>query len=111
MSDTQWLMRIDGALQAHFKQPDGTSRPGADWAVELKNGEKVYKVFVRAYLSPDMTPQARADQEYQGHTVMGYVNDLLTHGWHPDKGGNLAITIQNPTNVSAPPKKPRWRFW
>lgn len=26
--DAQWLTRIEGALDAHFVQPDGGSRPG-----------------------------------------------------------------------------------
>jgi hypothetical protein len=30
--DDQWLMRITGALSAHFFQPGGGSRPGTDWA-------------------------------------------------------------------------------
>ena len=38
MTDSQWLMRIEGALNAHFKQADGTSRQGTDWAVGLKRG-------------------------------------------------------------------------
>jgi hypothetical protein len=49
-NEDQWLMRIDGALSAHFIQPDGSSRPGTDWAVELKRGERDYHVMVRAYL-------------------------------------------------------------
>ncbi len=117
MADSEWLMRIEGTLKAHFTQPDGSSRPGADWAVGLKYGDKTYQVMVRAYLSNDMTPEARADDTYQGQTVIGYLYDCLAHGWHPDKPANLAITIQNPNSDYRPPtdqkstKKPRWRFW
>lgn len=112
MSQSQWLMRIEGAMDAHFKQEDGTSKPGTDWKVGLKNGDATYTVFVRAYLSADMSPRYRKDLEYQGQTVMGYVNDCLIAGWVPEKGGNLAITITNPAGV--PPetqKKPFWKFW
>ncbi len=110
MGDAQWLMRIEGALAAHFTQADGSSRPGTDWSVGLKNGDKTYKVFVRAYLSDDITQQAKADQDYQGSRVMGYLNDLLAHGWHPDQERDLIITIQNPTEPPAP-KKTKWPFW
>jgi len=111
MSESQWLMRIEGALAAHFKQADGSSRPGADWAVGLKNGEATYKVFVRAYLSEDITPEAKADQDYQAKTVMGYLNDLISQGWQPDQERDLVITIQNPTGSSAPVNKSKWRLW
>lgn len=104
-------MRIEGALAAHFKQADGSSCPGTDWAVGLKNGEATYKVFVRAYLSDDITRKAKADQEYQGKTVMGYLNDLIMQGWQPDQPRDLVIVIQNPTEVSTPSKKSKWRFW
>ncbi|MEP6988663.1 MAG: hypothetical protein ABI970_23890 [Chloroflexota bacterium] len=111
MGELQWLMRIEGALAAHFIQADGSSRPGTDWAVGLQNGDATYKVFVRAYLSDDITPQAKADQEYQAKTVMGYLNDLIMQGWQPDHPRELVIVIQNPTGVSTPPKKSRWRLW
>ena len=53
MGGSQWLMRIEGALKAHFIQADGNSHPGIDWAVGLKHGDQTYKVMVRAYLSDD----------------------------------------------------------
>ena len=112
MSEPQWLMRIEGVLSAHFIQADGSSRPGKDWAVGIKHGDATYKVMVRAYLSADITPQAQADEVYQGKTVMGYLNDLIAQGWRPDQPRDLVITIQNPTNAPPPPpQKSRWRFW
>jgi hypothetical protein len=111
-NEDQWLMRIEGALSAHFFQPDGSSRPGTDWSVGIKRGEQTYNVMVRAYLSDDMTKRARADTEYQGQTVMGYLNDLLAQGWTPDDGGELALTIQNPTGeTQAEESKPWWKLW
>jgi hypothetical protein len=113
MADVQqWLMRIEGALSAHFIQPDGSSRPGTDWSVGLKRGDSSYKVVVRAYLSDDMTKRARSDTQYQGQTVLGYVSDLLAQGWGPEQGGDLVIVLQNPTGEKAEgPQKPWWRFW
>jgi len=89
-------MRIEGALSAHFNQPDGSSRPGTDWAVGLKRGDDAYRVIVRAYLSDDATKQTREDTVYQGRTVLGYVSDLLSQGWTPDRGDDLMIVVQNP---------------
>jgi len=111
-NEGQWLMRIDGALSAHFMQPDGSSRPGTDWAVGLKRGERDYHIMVRAYLSEEMTKRARADTEYQGQTVLEYVGDLLAQGWTPDQGAELAITIQNPIGEKEDAaSRPWWRFW
>jgi hypothetical protein len=77
-----------------------------------ERGERDYHVMVRAYLSEDMTKRARADTQYQGQTVLGYVSDLLAQGWTPDQGGELAITIQNPTGEKEDAaSKPWWRFW
>ena len=109
-------MRIAGALSAHFFQPDGSSRPGTDWSVELKQGERIYHVMVRAYLSEDMTKRAQGDTEYQGQTVLGYISDLLDQGWTPDQGGELEITIQNPTGetereAERAQSNPWWKFW
>ena len=111
MSESQWLMRVEGGLAAHFKQPDGSSRPGTDWVIGLKRGDSTYKVMVRAYLSDDATSKTRADNKYQAQTVMGYLNDLLSQGWTPDQQRDLSIVIQNPTGASADAQKPWWRFW
>ena len=119
-NESPWQMRIEGALSAHFFQPDGSSRPGTDWSVGLRQGENVYPVMVRASLSEDMTKRARADTEYQGQTVLGYVSDLLAQGWTPDQEGELVITIQNPPGEAEPVAenvaesvgdKPWWKFW
>jgi hypothetical protein len=111
-NEEQWLMRIEGALSAHFFQPDGSSRPGTDWSVGLLRGEQTYNVMVRAYLSDDMTRRARADTQYQGQTVLDYVNSLLEGGWTPEQGGDLSITIQNPTGESElEAHQPWWKLW
>jgi hypothetical protein len=101
-----WLVRIEGALNAHFKQPDGASRPGTDYAVGLKRGEETQRVMVRAYLSPDLTPAARADTEYQAQTVMRYVFDRLKAGWSPAQPlPPLTIVNPDPGHVHAVPRK------
>ena len=121
MDETQWLMRVEGGLSAPFIQPDGTSRPGTDWAVGLKRGAEEHRVIVRALLSDDATQATRADQTYQAQTVLGYLNDLLNQGWTPDQPGDLQITILNPTGAGTnqtdagaaemPAQKPWWKLW
>jgi hypothetical protein len=112
-TEERWLMRIEGALSAHFIQADGSSRPGTDWCVGLKRGEQTSKVMVRAYLDDDMTGRARADTDYQAQTVMEYLSYLLAQGWTPEQGGELSITIQKPTGAteSAAEEKPWWKLW
>jgi hypothetical protein len=108
--ENQWTIRTGGALSAHFFQPDGSSRPGTDWIVEVERGEHHFKVLVRAYLSEDMTRRARADEEYQRRAVLGYVSELLGRGWTPEQEGDLEIVIQNPPGEKEE-EKSWWRFW
>ena len=98
MSAEPWQARIEGALAAHFKQPNGPSRPGTDYKVGLKRGDTVCQIFVRAYLSDDLTPAARADTHYQQQTVIGYVFDRLPADWEPtgEMSPLPALTILNP---------------
>lgn len=110
MSRGTWQARIEGAMQAHFKQPDGPSRPGTDYKVGLKRGDQVCQIFVRAYLADDLTPAARADAHYQGQTVIGYVFDRVGPDWEPSGEmfplPELTILNPNPGYVHAkPPKK------
>ena len=107
MSADIWQARLEGAMQAHFKQADGPSRPGTDYKVGLKRGDQTCQIFVRAFLADDLTPAARADTNYQGQTVIGYVFDRLAPGWEPT--GEMfpfpALTILNPSpdHPAAPP--------
>jgi len=98
MSAETWQARIEGALQAHFKQADGSSRPGVDYKVGLKRGDTVCQIFVRAYLADDLTPAVRQDNHYQQQTVIGYVFDRIGPEWTPN--GEMfplpALTILNP---------------
>lgn len=96
MSEAPWLMRIEGALNAHFKQPDGSSVPGTDWSIGLKRGDEIHTVLVRAYLASDIAKNLRDDTEYQARTAMQFLNDLIRRGWKPDEPRDLSITITNP---------------
>jgi hypothetical protein len=107
-----WEMRIDGALSAHFFQPDGSSQPGTDWSVALRRGNDQHRVLVRSYLAGNATRRVRADTTYQGRTVMQYLGDLLAQGWTPDQASPGSITIGNPDGE--PPDQPHkawWKIW
>jgi hypothetical protein len=109
MSADIWQARLEGAMHAHFKQADGSSRPGTDYKVGLKRGDQTCQIFVRAFLAENMTPAARQDAQYQGQTVIGYVFDRLAPGWEPN--GEMfpfpALTIMNPTPGAGPaPSQP-----
>jgi hypothetical protein len=97
MAENDWLMRVEGGLAAHFKEADGSSRPGVDWAIGLKRGEETCTVLVKALLADDATAETRADQEYQARVAMQYLNDRLNNGWHPDQKAEHTIYITNPS--------------
>ena len=109
MSDEGWQAKIDDTLAAHFKQPDGSSRPGIDFKLSLRRGAAEHRILVRAYLAPDLTRAARKDGFYLGQTVLGYVFDRLSQGWVPT-GEDYplpALTILNPSPDYVPPVPPR----
>lgn len=107
MRQTAWQARIEGGLAAHFKQPDGTSRPGTDYAVGLVRGEKTRRIIVRAYLAGNVTPATRRNTNYQAQTVIDYVFDRLAAGWTPDSGPLPGLTILDPRPGQAVPAPPR----
>ena len=112
MPDEPWLMRVEAGLDAHFKQPDGPSRPGTDWRIGLKRGDEVHTVLVRTYSDKDMTSAVRADTTYLGRTVMQYLDDVLRAGWTPVQERGHVITIGNPPpGTPIQPRRPWWRFW
>jgi hypothetical protein len=109
MSDEQWQGRIEGALNAHFKQPDGSSRPGTDWKIGLRRGDETRTVIVRAYLADTVSAATRGNTNYQGQTVLGYVFDRLAAGWIPADGPPAAMTILDPSPGQAVPALPQKR--
>ena len=108
MPDEPLQARVEGALNAHFKQDDGSSRPGTDWKIGLKRGDETQTIFVRAYLADGVSKATRDDTAYQGQTVIGYVFDRLGGGWTPADGPLPALTILDPKPgqaASPPPKR------
>jgi hypothetical protein len=109
MPDEQWQARVEGALNAHFNQPDGPSRPGTDWKIGLRRGAEMHTIFVRSYLAGGVTKATRDNTEYQGQTVIGFVFDQLAAGWSPVGAPLPALTLTildpKPGQVVPPPPK------
>jgi hypothetical protein len=109
---SQWLLRVESGLAAHFKVPNEPSRPGVHWAVVLENGEQTYTVRVKALFAADATRKTQKNQTYQAQVAMQYLNDQLNEGWHPSQEVEHTIYVSNPTGASdAPSTKAWWRFW
>lgn len=84
-------MRVNGGLAAHFKVPNGPSRPGVHWAIGLKRGEKTHKVTVKALFAEDATPETHKNQEYQAQVVMQYPKPGSGCSFQPDP--DFATTV------------------
>ena len=74
-----WKISASKALKASFWQPDGTSKPGADWLVSLDDGAREYKLLVRVY-ADDVVGMTI---EQQAAIAMQFVADLAPTGWTP----------------------------
>jgi hypothetical protein len=68
-------------LQAHFNQPSGPSRPGADWMISLANSAGERKILVRTY-ADDVGPLS---PEQEAQLAVEYVGHLIQAGWSPDQ--------------------------
>jgi hypothetical protein len=85
-------VQVTSALRAHFRQPDGSSRPGTDWVVLLADRDEEHRILVRSY-SDDAVATSVAQQM---ETVCDFVRTLLRSGWSPNdyRGlpGELVLT-------------------
>jgi hypothetical protein len=115
MSEPLWSMRADNGLAAHFNMPDGPSREGTMWSINLTRGEEHYVAMVKGVLADDATTATRRDAAYQAQTAMQYLNDRLNDGWHPKDAVEHTIHIGNPLGMTgvtlSPANKPWWQFW
>ena len=111
MSQTQWLMKVENGLSAHFKQESGPSKPGVMWAVQLKQptSEIVYKAMVKALFADDLAPDLKQDKEYQAQVAMQYLNEKISAGWHPKAEMEHTIYISNSASIKS--AKKWWKFW
>lgn len=65
--DKQWAVSVNGALNAYFNQPDGTSRPGAGWSIGLDHNQNVYNTLVRTYLWQAKAARCRSQRPHSSH--------------------------------------------
>jgi len=110
--ESGWTIAVPSCLKAHFKQPVGPSRPGADWLAVLTNGSIEKRILVRQYFDPELS----IDLRKQAQIVAEYVAQLMKDGWSPDsytaKPGELTVpTADGSSAVPAHSSKPWWRFW
>ena len=115
MPEQAWSMRITNGLSAHFKMPEGPSREGTLWSVNLVRGDEHYVATVKGLLADNATKATRKDDVYQSQTALLYLNDQLNNGWHPRDEIEHTIQISNPlsgqTATHSTIAKPWWRSW
>ncbi len=101
-------MKIESALAAHFKQPNGPSVPGVSWLVRVEQDGQTYHARVKALLSPNASRATRRNQDYQARTTMQYLAALIESGWNPAQERDHTIEIGDPTGALP---RPWWKFW
>ncbi len=117
MSEQTWSMSVTSGLAAHFKVPEGPSREGTMWSVNLARCDEHYVAMVKGLLTDDATDATRKDATYQAQSAMQYLNDRLNNGWHPNDEMEHTIHIGNPLSASmsgatqSSANKPWWQFW
>ena len=98
MADTgsEWKLSAATALTGYFRQPDGTSKAGSDWAVSLTDGVNQYMVQVRVF-SEDVEGMT---VEQQSQVAVNYVIHRLKRGWKPTsysgRPGELTVPSRPP---------------
>ena len=108
--ESGWQIEVTGALAAHFKQADGSSKPGMDWAVSLTRASEAKRILVRAYDDAVIG----ASPEQGAHLVLRYVASLLNSGWSPEKDvfpGELTYSSElapPPPTAPANHTRPGW---
>jgi len=111
MNQTQWLMRVENGLSAHFKQENGPSKPGVMWSIHMKEAasEIVYQAMVKALIADDLATDLKTNKEYQAQVAMQYLNEKISTGWHPKDEMEHTIYISNPGPAKI--AKKWWKFW
>jgi hypothetical protein len=109
---SKWQVVVIRGLKAHFKQDDGSSKAGTDWAVAIRDDLREHKILVRAYADDVL----QADQTQEAAMVGDFVGRLLDQGWTPDEWTGRPGELTLPGNIAkgetpAPNPKPWWRFW
>ncbi len=75
-------MVAERGLSAYFKQPNGTSCPGIDWCVRIRESGKT--LLVRTYFSTD--PPNESERQSLAERAVAVVMMKLRTGWSPEDG-------------------------
>jgi hypothetical protein len=108
-NDLGWKISVQSGLSAHFKQPAGPSKAGADWVVVLTNRAGEKHLFVRIY-DDNIAKGPKA----QAEAVAAYVHSKLESGWNPDEysgQGELVVPTDFNPGTRVALTKPWWKFW
>jgi hypothetical protein len=97
MAAAAWKISVQDGLRAYFLQPDGSSRLGIDWTVQLDDGRDKKQVVVRAYL--ENADSIKTGEE--SRLVASFVQSLLDSGWTPrdwtGRPGELTTVLLGPS--------------
>lgn len=104
-STSEWRITVLQGLKAHFKQPNGPSKPGTDWMVAVGNGVQEFRILVRAY-ADDVVG---LDQQGEVAAMVGFVAGLVRGGWTPDKwkGEPGELTFSRPRTAQEAMQAPQ----
>ena len=94
--ESEWQITVSGQLQAAFRQPDGRTQAGTDWALLLSRGAEEHRVLVRSY-AEDV---CGLESEQEIALVLKYVECLLGEGWNPDNCRHWSCPLTECTQVS-----------
>jgi hypothetical protein len=97
---------VTNGLTAYFKQPNGPSRPGIDWAVQI-TGERAATVMVRTYFSSD--PPRETEKPALAERAARFITKKLATGWSP-----LTEKFLEADEASEPPPpapRPWWKIF
>lgn len=104
---------ISSGLQAHFKQDNGPSRLGTDWAVSLDDGNDQQTIMVRTYDDES----AHADNQQIVDAITKFILDKISSGWslseYKFEPGELTVSpdyFKNCKFVKST-NRPWWKFW
>ncbi len=96
---------VKNGLTAYFKQPNGPSRPGVDWAVQI-SGEQTATVLVRTYFSTD--PPREEEKPALAEKAGRFVAQKLATGWLPGTERLLEVEVGP---APATPARPWWKLF
>jgi hypothetical protein len=97
-NSTGWQISVVGGLNAHFKQPEGPSKPATEWAVSILSGDDEHRVLVRSYHDD----HAGLTQEQVTQKVLQFIANKLQSGWTPSDYQGMPGELTLPPPATKP---------